>query len=150
MSEFSLKDLLLMAFGGGGLLALVAIGKAVFERVDQARKNKKELTDTHTTLSVRNRELDLQEDERQWAQLYQIIDTKDREITKLIAECETLKSSNSLSNPTISTIYAAFRKLGREISRLDSMIIKELTHPKLAEQMEQVKAHFDQLEKSLP
>lgn len=52
MEAFSVKEVLLIAFGGAGIVAgLVSVLTFVAGRIDKARENKKQDTDSHITES---------------------------------------------------------------------------------------------------
>lgn len=150
MPEITLKDVLLVVFGGGAISTLIAVLKLIVERYDIARKNKKEDAQEHTTLTIESRRLDLEEEARTRAEWDSILENHKKRIEDLKLEIVELKSSESLSRPTLTKIYQNLRTVRRNLELLDLQIVRLDEHNKLSVSIEALKKALDELEQNLP
>lgn len=150
MGELPLKDYILPLLGGGLVGGLIQLLKLIAERRDQRKKEKKDDSGVHTDLQIRTRELDLKEGESITAAVWRIVDEKKTECDDLKTRLTECEKNNSLSHPTITKIYSKFRKLGREISRLEGKLNRGDSLEEIAKQIDVVKTCFDETEASLP
>ena len=161
MSDFSLFQTLLIFFGGiGGTAGAVALLSFLAGRYDKLKENKKKVIETHTTLSIESRRLDLQEDEHTSIELWKIIDEKKTEIDTLKLDVKhfadvikQLNTDNSLSRTTVTKLYTAARALRRQINQIDKLVDEancEHQSADLRNEMDKLKTSFDELEACLP
>jgi hypothetical protein len=148
---------ILIAIGGGSLVFLIQIAQMITGRIDAKRKERQEKEDKekeeskiHLSNNAELKRLEHESDEAVNAELWRIITAKNLEIQALEEKCKELNMTDSLSRPTLTRIYAAVRKLGRQIEILDSLIVKELAHKDLMLEMEILRQKFNELEQHLP
>lgn len=142
--DLTLEKILTYLLGSGGIVAGLFYGiKFIYEQIDKRRVNKRTV------------------EEKTYAAVWKLYEAMKAEAEKLKKEIKELEKGNTLSRPTVSKIYQAVRKLGRQMEILDSVFIKELLiqedNPEnrqlkdaLKKEMEILWQKFDELEKSLP
>lgn len=154
MSEFSTTEILLFLFGSGGTIAgLVAVGKAVFERLDARRKEKKDEEKTHTSLAIESRRLDMTENEQLRDEWRVIVEEKKKEIEGLKLEINHFKDVLQQHDATNSLSRGAARRLRKQINLVDKLIDEancEHQVKDLRDEMDKLRLVFDELESQLP
>lgn len=143
--DFSLKEILLALFGSGGTVVVLFGGiKFLYERLDLGKTRKK--TDA----------------DKAYEAVWKLYEAALNEIERQRAVIKELEKGDSLARPTVSKIYQAVRKLGRQIEILDSVFIKEFSDDEISsselqmlcsavkKEMEMLWQKFDELEKTLP
>jgi len=142
--DLSLEKILTYLVGSGGIVAGLFYGiKFLYEQLDKRRADKRTA------------------EEKAYDAIWKLYEAAKAEIEKLKNEIKELERGDSLSRPTISKIYQAVRKLGRQIEILDSVFIKEFLiqdddaekqqlKDALKKEMEILWQKFDELEKCLP
>ncbi len=125
MQEFSLKDILLLVFGGGGVITgLIAAGKSISRRLGAARKRKAAEIQQHSSFALESRRDLMSEHERIIVQWKELLEEKKHQIAHLQDVIQQLDNHQSLSRSTIQNLYAAFNALRRQINIMDTVIQK--------------------------
>lgn len=150
MWESPYKEIIIALVSGGFVGGLIQFLKFITERIDAKRQEKLEERRQNITEAAELQRIEIQGGEAVEAALWKLLEEKKAEIVALKDELKRCNDGNSLSQPTLTKIYAAVRKLGRQINNLDWLVAKEETHGNLAIEMEILKQNFDELEKILP
>lgn len=162
MTEFSWNEIIVIVFGGGGVVAgLVSLLKEISARYDKAVEDKKKAAEKaaeekrkaaelENTTTIELRRLELSEDERNNAEWQKILAYWEKRVEDLKQELKEIKDTDSLARPVITRIYQNVRRVRTEVDRIDSMIFRLQKHEVLAAQCNEVKKHLDNLEKALP
>lgn len=142
--DFTWLQLLIAFLGSSGIIGGgFTLIKFIYEQVDKRRDKQKSA------------------EEKAYEAVWKLYEAAKQEVEKLKKEIEELEKGDSLSRPTLSKIYQAVRKLGRQIEILDSVFIKEFIvqdddpekqalKNSIKKEMEILWQKFDELEKCLP
>lgn len=143
--DFSLKEILAALGGAGAIVGGLFVGiKFLYERLDLGKTRNQTAADKASDA------------------VWKLYEDCKNECRSLKTEIQELKKGDSLARPTVSKIYRAVRKLGRQIEILDSVFLKELFEEELTteelnllrksvkSEMEILWQKFDELEKTLP
>lgn len=127
---FTVQEVVIAILGSGGLIGgLVVAFNAITSRLDARRKRLEEADQKKISTAIEGRRLEIESAGRGTdaliANLWKMIDDKDKELEEVKAELDECNKKYSFSRPVTTVVYRNARAIISEIEAMNVLVLNE-------------------------